>query len=67
MEKKFLKTLQKKQKEIRVENSYRKKVINFMLNGKATIVRLINGLIKMTKHYEWIFSRTNIFGRKSES
>ena len=52
MESKFLKTLQKKQKEFRVENSYRKKVINFILNGKATIVRLINGLIKMTKHYE---------------
>ena len=50
MEKKFLKTLQKKQKEFRVENSYRKKVINFILNGKATIVRLINGLIKMTKY-----------------
>ena len=51
MESKFLKTLQKKkQKEFRVENSYRKKVINFILNGKATIVRLINGLIKMKKH-----------------
>ena len=43
------KELQKtNQKEFRVEKTIMKKVINYMLNGKATIVLLTVGLIKMT-------------------
>ena len=41
------------QKEFRVEKV---KVINYMLNGKATIVLLTFGLIKNT-YYKWV----NIF------
>ena len=36
------------QKEFRVEKVTNKKVINFMLNGKDTIIRLIAGQIKKT-------------------
>ena len=38
-----------------------------MLNGKAKIVLLIVRLIKKTYINEWIFFRTKIFRRKSES
>ena len=36
------------QKEFRVEKVIKKKVISYMLNGKATIVLLTVGLIKRT-------------------
>ena len=42
------KTAKSSQKEFRVENVTKRKVINYMLTGKATIVRLTVGLIKMT-------------------
>ena len=38
-----------------------------MLNGKAKIVLIIVGLIKKTYINEWVFSRTKIFWKKSES
>ena len=38
-----------------------------MLNGKDTINHLIVGSIKRHSINEWIFSRTEIFRRKSES
>ena len=45
----YEKELQKtNQKEFRVEKTIMKKVINYMLNGKATIVLLTVGLIKKT-------------------
>ena len=34
------------QKEFRIEKVIRKKVINYMLNGKVTVIRLIAGSIK---------------------
>ena len=34
------------QKELRIEKVLRKKVINYMLNGKVMIIHLIAGLIK---------------------
>ena len=42
-EKKLQKT---NQKELRIEKVLRKKVINYMLNGKVMIIHLIAGLIK---------------------
>ena len=45
----YKKKLQKpNQKQFRVEKVIKKKSINYMLNGKATIVLLTVGLIKMT-------------------
>ena len=45
----YEKELQKaNQKEFRVEKESGEKVINYMLNGKATIVLLTAGLIKKT-------------------
>ena len=45
----YKKELQKpNQKEFRAEKVIKKKSINYMLNGKATIVLLTVGLIKMT-------------------
>ena len=45
----YKKELQKpNQKQFRVEKVIKKKSINYMLNGKATIVLLTVGLIKMT-------------------
>ena len=38
-----------------------------MLNGKAAIVLLTVGLIKGQEINEWLFTRTEIFRRKSES
>ena len=53
----YEKELQKtKQKKFRVEKVIREKLINYMLNGKATIVLLTVGLIKK-KQYKWV----NIF------
>ena len=53
----YKKKLQKpNQKQFRVEKVIKKKSINYMLNGKATIVLLTVGLIKMTL-YKWV----NIF------
>ena len=53
----YKKELQKpNQKQFRVEKVIKKKSINYMLNGKATIVLLTVGLIKMTL-YKWV----NIF------
>ena len=36
-------------------------MINYMLNGKNTVIRLIVGLIKIHSINEWIFSKTKIF------
>ena len=36
------------QKEFKMKNDLREKVINYMLNGKDTIIRLIAGFIKKT-------------------
>ena len=36
------------QQEFRIEKVFRKKVINYMSNGKGMIVHLIAGLIKKT-------------------
>ena len=53
----YKKELQKpNQKEFRAEKVIKKKSINYMLNGKATIVLLTVGLIKVTL-YKWV----NIF------
>ena len=46
-EKELLKT---NQKELRVEKVITQKAINYMLNGRATIVILTVGLIKRTQH-----------------
>ena len=40
------------QKEFRIEKVIRKKVINYMLNGKVTVIRLIAGSIKKI-YYKW--------------
>ena len=43
----YEKELQKtNQKEFRIEKVLKKKVINYMLNGKVMIIHLIAGLIK---------------------
>ena len=39
-------------------------MINYMLNGKNTIIRLIVGLIKIHSINEWIFFKTKIFMSK---
>ena len=45
----YKKELQKtNQKELELKKQSRTKVINYMLNGKDTIIRLIVGLIKKT-------------------
>ena len=36
------------QKEFKMKNDLREKVINYMLNGKDAIIRLIAGFIKKT-------------------
>ena len=50
------KTPQKTNKEFRVEKVIIEKAINYMLNGKATIIILTAGLIKRTdiNWYKWV-------------
>ena len=55
------------QKVFRVEKVIKRKVINYMLKGKATIIFLTVGLIKKHSINESKFSRTNIFCRKRKS
>ena len=54
----YEKELQKtNQKEFRIEKVLKKKVINYMLNGKVMIIHLIAGLISSYKNKS-IFSKT---------
>ena len=43
------------------------KMTNYMLNGKATIILLIVGLIKSHRINEGIFSKTEFFRRQCKS
>ena len=66
----YKKELQKaNQKEFRVKKAIKKKVMNSMLNGNATIVVLTVLLIKkqMSSINAQIFSQTESFSRRSES
>ena len=72
-EKKLLELFTKKnckttnQKGFRIEKIVKRRDINYMLNGKDTIVYLIAGSIKKHSISEWNFSKTKIFRRKFES
>ena len=54
-------------KSKRLKSWKKENMINSMLNGKATIVLSVVGLIKKTCFSKWISSGTEIFKRKSES
>ena len=52
-------------KSLDLKKELKEKAINYVLNGKATIILLTVGLIKRQSINEWIFSKTKI--SKSES
>ena len=52
------------QKEFRVKKLSREKVINYMLNGKATIILSIVGMMKKAQYERVsIFVKQNLWGK----